>query len=236
MEIADRNIHCGDEPVEISCMFSVFPAEIILDETVATTLANEYLLNEDGLFEVRKNYSCSGKETVHIIALHQSNDTYNDLLTKKNSELKTLIRSAGLQDTVNLTINSEMRHSLWQSLGEALNLSTQSLSVDKEEAKNIWQKLIHHLPQYHVFRSDRSSTDEDALAQDPMQIAMKAAIQEKQEELTRIAEEIKERVSIVADHTIEKLKEFDDDLASTLKPQFKKTFLGKSIFFFFIWR
>ena len=56
----------------------------------------------------------------------------------------------------------------------------------------------------------------------PMQIAMKAAIQEKQEELTRIAEEIKERVSIVADHTIEKLKEFDDDLASTLKPQFKK--------------
>ena len=222
MEIADRNIHCGDEPVEISCMFSDFPAEIILDETVATTLANEYLLNEDGLFEVRKNYSCSGKETVHIIALHPSNDTYNDLLTKKNSELKTLIRSAGLQDTVNLTINSEMRHSLWQSLGEALNLSTQSLSVDKEEAKNIWQKLIHHLPQYHVFRSDRPSTDEDALAQDPMQIAMKAAIQEKQEELTRIAEEIKERVSIVADHTIEKLKEFDDDLASTLKPQFKK--------------
>lgn len=222
MEIEDRNIHCGDELVEITCVFSDLPDEIILDETVTTTLKDEYLLNEEGFLEVRKNYSCSGKESVYIVAHHPDNDTYNNLLTKKNSELKTLIRNAGLQDTVNLTINSEMRHSLWQSLGETLSLSIQVLSVDKEDAKNIWQKLIHQLPQYHVFRSDRPSTDEDALAQDPMQIALKAAIQEKQDELIRIAEEIKERVSVVADKTINKLKEFDESLASTLKPQFKK--------------
>ena len=38
MEIEDRNIHCGDELVEITCVFSDLPDEIILDETVTTTL------------------------------------------------------------------------------------------------------------------------------------------------------------------------------------------------------
>ena len=71
---------------------------------------------------------------------------------------------------------------------QLLVLSKQYLCVDKEDAKNIWLKLQPELPKDHVFRADRPSTDEDALAQDPMQIAMKAAIQEKQAELTDIKE------------------------------------------------
>ena len=222
LDAIERNIHCGVEPVEITCVFSDFSSEIILDETVATSLSNEYLLNEDGMLEIRKIYSVVGKETVYIVALHPTNEPYNNLLLKKNSELKSLIRSEGLEENVNLTINSEMRHALWNSLGDNLTLSTQALCVDKEDAKNIWQKIVPELPKYHVFRSDRPSTDEDVVAQDPMQIAMKAAIQEKQEELSRIADEIKEKVSLVADKTIDKLKDFDETLASTLKPQFKK--------------
>ena len=31
-----------------------------------------------------------------------------------------------------------------------------------------------------IFRADRPSTDDDAIAQDPMQVAMKAAIEENQ--------------------------------------------------------
>ena len=222
LDISDRNIHCGDEAVEITCSFSDFPEQIIIDETVPTTLASEYLLNEDALLEVCKSYSPIGKETVYIVARHPSNEPFNNLLSKKNNELKTLIRDAGLTQQVNLTINSAMRTALWNHLGDNLVLSKQYLCVDKEDAKNIWLKLQPELPQYHVFRADRPSTDEDALAQDPMQIAMKAAIQEKQAELTRIADEIKQRVSLVADQTIDKLKDFDETLASTLKPQFKK--------------
>ena len=222
LDVTDRNIHCGEEAVEITCTFSEFPLEIIIDETVPTTLDKEYLLNEDGLLEICKSYSSLGKETVYIVANHPSNDGVDNLLLKKNNELKSLIRNAGLTEQVNLNINSEMRIALWNNLGEDLILSRKYLCVDKEDAKNIWQKIQPQLPKYYVFRADRPSTDEDALAQDPMQIAMKAAIQEKQTELNRIAEEIKQRVSVVADRTIDKLKDFDETLASTLRPQFKK--------------
>lgn len=222
MELSDRNVHCGGENVIIGCAFSDFPVHFVLDETVPTSLENEYLLNDAGLLEIWKEYSPTGKESVYIVAKHPANETYDDLLSKKNAELKNLIRNAGLQNTVNQLINSEMRHALWQSLGEQIRFTEKHICADKEDAKNIWQKLIPFLPKYNVFRADRPSTDEDAMAQDPMQVAMKTAIAEKQQELMLIAEDIKQRVSTVADRTIDKLRDFDDSLASTLKPQFKK--------------
>ena len=222
LDLNDRNVHCGDEDVLIGCSFSGFPTQIILDETAPTSLEQEYLLNDDGLLEIWKEYPVNGKERVFIIAKHPSNEPYHELLLKKNAELKTLIRNAGLQNTVNQSVNAEMRHALWQSIGNEITFEIKRISADKEDAKNIWQKLIPFLPKYNVFRADRPSTDDDAIAQDPMQIAMRAAILEKQQELMQIAEDIKQRVSAVADRTIDKLRDFDNGLASTLKPQFKK--------------
>lgn len=222
MDVSDRNIRCEDEKVIISCVFSDYPSQIVLDEAVQTSLESEYLLNRDGLLEIRKEYAINGKESVYIVAMHPSNEPYDNLIAKKNTELRSLIRSVGLQENVNLNINSDMRKALWESLGAQLVLEERLISADKEDAKNIWQKLIPYLPKYSVFKADRPSTDDDALAQDPMQVAMKAAIEEKREELSRIAEEIKRRVSDVADRTIEKLKDFDEGLASMLTPQFKK--------------
>lgn len=49
----------GDETIEISCIFSDFKDEIVLDATSVTTLRNEHLLNEDGLLEIKKIYKCS---------------------------------------------------------------------------------------------------------------------------------------------------------------------------------
>lgn len=222
MEAGDRNVHCGEDEVIIGCVFSDFPAEVLLDETVTTSLEREYLLNEDGFLEIRKHYSTSGKESVYILANHPLNEPYDCLLQKKNTDLKALIRSAGIQEEVNLAINSEMRAALWSSLGEALVLSQREISADKEDAKNIWLKLAEYLPRYHVFRVEGPTTDDDAVAQDPMMIAVKEAIAERRDELTRIAEEIKGRVSQVADRTLDKLGEFDSTLASSLTPQFKK--------------
>lgn len=222
MEIADRNVHCREDDVVIGCVFSDFPDEVLLDETVPTTLEREYLLNEEGFLEVRKHYSASGKERVYILANHPSNEPYDCLLQKKNTELKALIRSADIQQEVNLSINSEMRVALWNSLGESLTLSKREISADKEDAKNIWQKLVGYLPRYHVFRVEGPTTDDDAVAQDPMMIAVKEAIEERRDELTQIAEEIKSRVSQVANKTLDKLGEFDTTLASSLNPQFKK--------------
>lgn len=222
MEAADRNVHCGEDDVIIGCIFSDYPAEVLLDGTVTTSLEREYLLNEDGFLEIRKHYSPSGKESVYILANHPTNEPYDCLLQKKNTDLKALIRSAGIQDAANLSINSEMRAALWSSLGESLVLSQREICADKEDAKNIWQKLTEYLPQYHVFRVEGPTTDDDAVAQNPMMLAVKEAIEERSDELTRIAEEIKERVSQVANKTLDKLSEFDAALASSLNPQFKK--------------
>lgn len=222
MEAADRNVHCGEADVIIGCVFSDFPAEVLLDETVTTSLEREYLLNEEGFLEIRKHYSPSGKESVYILANHPSNEPYDCLLQKKNTDLKALIKSAGIQEEVNLSINAEMRAALWGSLGEALALSQREICADKEDAKNIWQKLTEYLPQYHVFRVESPTTDDDAVAQNPMMLAVKEAIEERSDELTRIAEEIKGRVSQVANKTLDKLSEFDAALASSLNPQFKK--------------
>lgn len=222
LDIADRNVHSEDNPVIIGCAFSNPPTEIVLDEAVSTTLEAEYLLNEDHQLEIWKEYSPSGKESIFIAAVHPGNEPYDNLLQKKNADLKRLVENAGLQQTVNQTINSEMRHALWQSLGDQIRLEKRKIPADKDDAKNIWLKVVPALPQYRIFRADRPSTDDDSIAQDPMQVAMKAAIEENQTELTRIAESIKQRVSVVADRTIEKLGEFDQSLASTLTPQFKK--------------
>ena len=189
---------------------------------MSTTLEAEYLLNEDHQLEIWKEYSPSGKESIFIAAVHPGNEPYDNLLQKKNADLKRLVENAGLQQAVNQTINSEMRHALWQSLGDQIRLEKRKIPADKDDAKNIWLKVVPALPQYRIFRADRPSTDDDSIAQDPMQVAMKAAIEENQTELTRIAESIKQRVSVVADRTIEKLGEFDQSLASTLAPQFKK--------------
>ena len=104
-----------------SCVFDELPETIVLED-VETSLSNEYLLNEDGRLEIHKKYLANGKQAIWIYALHPSNEGFDDLLLKKNNELKTKIRSANLQNMANLTINSDMRRVLWQSLGDENNV------------------------------------------------------------------------------------------------------------------
>lgn len=121
IESGDKNIlHTGEETV-IGCVFDELPETIVLED-VETSLSNEYLLNEDGRLEIHKKYLANGKQAIWIYALHPSNEGFDDLLLKKNNELKTKIRSANLQNMANLTINSDMRRVLWQSLGDENNV------------------------------------------------------------------------------------------------------------------
>lgn len=70
---------------------------------------------------------------------------------------------------------------------------------------------------YRLFKADRPSTDEDHEAQDPMQHAVKIALEEQAAQLASIAEEVKQKVAQVASNTIEKLRDFDPELASTFQ-------------------
>lgn len=221
IEPGDKNILHTDEETVIGCVFDDLPETIMLEE-VETSFSGEYLLNEDGRLEIHKKYPVSGKQTIWIYAEHPSNEGFNDLLLKKNSELKTKIRNAHLEGQVNLTINSDMRRVLWQSLGDEIALSSTFISADQADEKRLWPKIEPILPMYRLFKADRPSTDEDHEAQDPMQHAMKIALEEQAAQLASIAEEVKQKVAQVASNTIEKLRDFDPELASTLTPKFKK--------------
>ena len=221
IESGDKNIfHSGEETV-IGCVFDELPETITLED-VETSFSAEYLLNKDGHLEIHKKYPASGKQTIWIYAEHPSNEGFNDLLLKKNNELKAKIRNAHLEEQANLTINSDMRQALWQSLGDEIALSSTFISADQADEKRLWPKIEPILPMYRLFKADRPSTDEDQEAQDPMQHAMKIALEEQSDQLAFIAEEVKRKVSQVASNTIEKLRDFDPELASTLTPKFKK--------------
>ena len=221
IESGDKNILHADEETVIGCVFDELPETIVLEE-VETSLSKEYLLNEDGRLEIHKKYPANGKQVIWIYALHPSNEGFDDLLLKKNSELKAKIRSANLEDQANLTINSDMRRVLWKSLGDEITFSSKFISADQVDEKRLWPKIEPILPMYRLFKADRPSTDEDHEAQDPMQHAMKIALEEQAAQLASIAEEVKQKVAQVACNTIEKLRDFDPELASTLTPKFKK--------------
>ena len=59
IEKTDLNIQAaknGDSETIITVCFSELPESIIIDSTVQTTLASEYMLNPDGFLEVIKKY------------------------------------------------------------------------------------------------------------------------------------------------------------------------------------
>lgn len=197
-----------------------------------TSFSGEYLLNTDGKLEIWKKYPANGKQTIWIYANHPSNDGFNDLLSKKNSDLKAKIRKAHLEDCANLSVNASIRAALWTSLGDSITFEPKPISADQADEKKLWPKIEPLLPAYRLFKADRPSTDEDQEAQDPMQHAMKIALEEQADKLTAIAEEVQRKVSEVANNTILKLKDFDAELAATLMPKFKKEPMWEKAFSF----
>ena len=52
-----------------------------------------------------------------------------------------MIRENGLENSVNLTINTEMRTALWESLGENITYQKKLISADQADEKNYGRRL-----------------------------------------------------------------------------------------------
>lgn len=74
-----------------------------------------------------------------------------------------------------------------------ITFSSKFISADQADEKRLWPKIEPILPMYRLFKADRPSTDEDHEAQDPMQHAVKIALEEQAAQLASIAEEVKQR-------------------------------------------
>lgn len=220
----DLNITADNNKIEITCVFTDFPAQLIIDAANPTTLQAEHLLNIQNKLEIKKVFAATAakpKEKVFIICNHPSIANGNDLLTLKKAELKQRATALGIPTAnYNGNVNSSIRQAIRDSFGNLIFQKTELL-VDKEDTKKVYDTLKSYLPLYALFQSDRQSKDDDKEVTDPMKIAVQQALSELTVELEHIKEQVRIKAVDTANRTLAKLKEMSPDLANELIPEFK---------------
>lgn len=223
-EREDLSVDSIDNKIEITCTFNDLPDSIILDTSSETTLQNEYLLNMNNELEIKKVFIATAskpKPKIYIVCNHPTAKGYNNLLDLKRTQLQNLIQTLDIDSSeYNASNNASMRKIIREH-SDDLKLKLQDLLVDKEDSKKVYESLEKFLPIYSLFQTDRSSKDDDKEVTDPMKIAIQQALSELNSEIVKIKEEVQKRALETANRTLEKLKEMDSDLASTLVPDFK---------------
>lgn len=225
----DFNIFAEDELVEISCVFEKLPDAITIDSDNVTSLEDELLLNKENDLEIVKQYKKGVKspsETIYLKANHPTAKKYKNILDKTNTELKKLAEGLEVSD---LRKNAEIRCAIRENI-EDLNLEEILIPVKKGDGKSIWEKLSRQLPLFALFKSDRSSSDQDSEVQDPLKLAVDMALREAQVQLEEIENIVKRQAIDIAQRTLNKMSEMNGDLVQELTPTFKDSPKWNSIF------
>lgn len=220
----DVNVHCrelGDTETSFNVCFTDLPTEVDIDAGGKTNLKDEYLLNANGLLEIEMRFADAGKPKCFVVANHPSSEGCNELLKKKNADLKKIVEKLKIE--CDLKTNSTMRKSIWAHFGGDLQLEMQMLEVDSKdgEIKAIWEKLQAYLPVFSLFKSDRSNDDKDAEVQDPLKVAVRQVVKEAglQDKLNEIEGRVKTRLEDVAARTLQKVNEMAPGVANSLHPK-----------------
>ena len=220
----DLNINADNNKIEITCVFSELPDQVIIDAANPTTLEDEYLLNSNNKLEIKKVFQATAakpKEIIFIVCSHPSVDNGNDLLILKRAELRQRANSLNIaEDAYNGNLNSSIRQAIWNNFDE-LQLERTELLVDKEDTKKVYESIKSYLPLYALFQSDRRSKDDDKEVTDPMKIAVQQALSELNDEIEHIKTQVRNKAIETANRTLEKLQEMSPELASQLIPDFK---------------
>lgn len=209
----------NDNTITISACFDELPERVVIDATNETSLQAEYLLNSNSKLEIVKRYPNAGKEKVFIKAYHPTNENCNDLLLKKDRELRSIIDQSDI-DCEDRSTNATMRSSIWNHFGTDLQLGDIEIDVTKGETKSIWSKVQTYLPLFVLFQSDRKNSDSDSEVQDPLKEAVKFILQDEElsQKLNEVADVVGARLQNVSNNTLEKLREMDTSVAETLNP------------------
>lgn len=209
----------GDTEICITVCFEELPDTTVIDGTNQTTLRDEYLLNADGQLEVSKKYPNAVKAKVYVKANHPSDESCSDLLSKKNSDLKKILKDNSIS-CENVAINAAMRKAIWEHFEAEATLTETEIDVSKEDAKNIWEKLQNYLPMYSLFQSDRKNSDGDSEVQDPLKEAVKQILKDSdlKQKFGEIEKEVQTQLNDVAKRTLEKIEEMNPELAGSLTP------------------
>lgn len=234
IEPKDACVHNIEDKVTIGCIFgNVKDMEIIIDSTAPTTAEQEYIINSDGHLEVYKTFDCSKKTPsveIFINAMYPTIESASDLHELKITPLKERVRYLEIDTSeIDMRSNVELRQAIFNSFDD-LELALKMIPVKAEGVKPIWDKLSLHLPIFTLFQSDRTSSDSDSEVQDPMKLAVQAAIQNVETQLEEIKEMVMKEALTVAGNTLSKLREMDESLANQLSPRFNDEPKWSSVF------
>lgn len=221
----DLNIQASRDSVEsfkIGIVFNNFPEQIIIDETNATKLKDEYLLNYNDKLEVWKTFMKGKLKGTVIKCNHPTNNEFlKSLMNKKHNDLKDFVETLNIKvgdKRSSADLRKAIREYYRKKDGE-LKLEILEISIDQEELKNIWNKLKNYLPVFGLFHSDRKNVDQDDEIQDPLKLKIEEIF--KREEvlkvLSNIEKQIKEEIENIAEKTVNKFKELSTESAS-IKP------------------
>jgi len=209
----------GNNEIKISVIFEDVPSSLTIDSSNPTTLADEYLLNNDGYLEIIKKFPNAGKEKVFIKAFHPTAPSCKELLLKKISALQKILTDNEIECD-NRAKSAVIRKSIWQHYSDNLELQNIDIDVTKEDAKNIWEQLKNYMPIYSLFQSDRKNSDGDDEIQNPMKLAVREILKDEElkKSLDKVAEEVEKKLREVSTKTLEKLNEMNPDIANSLNP------------------
>ena len=216
----DINTTSGERNFYIGVTFDELPEQVVVDSKFQTTLADEYLLNQEGEFEIIKKFNGKKCTSIFIRANHPTNEHCADLQLKKNSELKKIIAKNNIPCD-DIRVNSIMRRAIWKFYSDKIELSVMDIDVTAgDDTKKIWEKISTFMPVYSLFQSDRQNSDKDTEIQDPLKLAVAQFFQEAslRDLLNNVAEQVEQKLREVSDRTLKKLREMDPDAADNLKP------------------
>ena len=240
----DLTIDNGAGQIEISCIFDDLPDSLTLDDSVETSLREEFLLNSEQKLEIKKKFPVSGSGSVSeesvIICEYPNHNELSDLLAKKRTTLKLQFEELGINpDGVNRNISKELRKAIRDHFypNGQIETETKEIKVDgkldnEDNKKKIWTSLKKYLPIYSLFFVDKPLNDQDSDIQDPMKEIVKEVL--KRDTISPLLEQLKKAVqdasTVMAEETINKLNDLDSELAETLRSSFPKEPTWNSIF------
>lgn len=237
----DANVYSGKNDISITCFFNVNPNyTIFLDsaetEKTQTTLESEYLLDDKGLLQIKKIFEKGKLKNTYIVANYPNNFS-KPLITLKINDLKKIFDSTEDKNEefqkVNRTVKKSMREFLFKREQSNLNFVIQEIEINSKEKDldivNIYEKLKTQLPTFMLFRVDRTNTDKDSEVTDITKAIAKNAVSEVAEQFETIKGEIIKKIQEFSNLTLEKLKDFDKEIANSLSVDLKDKAL-ESIF------
>lgn len=226
IEIEDLKVGSNSK-MTIGVVFEVDPTkEYLIDSDRKTSLKDEYLLNSDGLLEIRKVWDCSKSLSAKSLSTYFVSEYFSDfkdnpLITLKIGDLKKVATEKGLDEFVkDKRVLSEFRKAIYQN---NTNTATETtlIAIDKEDTKKVYNSISSEFPYFALFQSDRQNKDSDKEVQDPLKVITKQAISEVEDKLKEVVDEIERRAIEKGKRTIEKLSEMNPEIAKSLDPNVK---------------